>query len=121
MSESTRSGLSENGISALAYITFVPAIIFLILPRYNKSSTIRFNAWQCLLLNIVAFVFSSILTFLLAPMVLSLARYFLTISWAIWAIWLGIWIVCAIAALNGKKLKIPLLGTLAEKQANASK
>jgi uncharacterized membrane protein len=82
---------------------------------------VRFHAWQSILLNITAFVLSVILTFLVAPLVLSWAAYILDITWAIWAIWLGMWIVCAVAALNGKQLKIPLLGALAEKQANASK
>jgi uncharacterized membrane protein len=121
VSETKRSGLSDNGIAALAYITFIPAIIFLILPRYNRSAYVRFHAWQSLLLNIAAFVLSVILTFLVAPFVMSWAVYMLDITWAIWAIWLGMWVVCAIAALNGKLLKIPLLGTLAEKQANAGK
>jgi hypothetical protein len=36
------SGLSENGIAALSYITFIPAILFLILPPGNRScSTLR--------------------------------------------------------------------------------
>jgi uncharacterized membrane protein len=38
----------------------------------------------------------------------------------IWGIWLAVWVVWAVAALNGKKLKLPLLGALADKEANPS-
>ncbi len=65
MSETNPSGLSENGIAALSYITFIPAILFLILPRYNRSAYVRFHAWQSLLLNVVVFLLSFIVTYLL--------------------------------------------------------
>jgi uncharacterized membrane protein len=67
VSETTRTNFSENSIAALAYITFVPAILFLILPRYNKSSYVRFHAWQSILLNIAAYVVSFTLTLFAVP------------------------------------------------------
>ncbi len=119
MSQTNRSRVSDNGIAALSYITFIPAIIFLILPRYNKSNYVRFHAWQSLLLNIAAFLVSFILTFVVMPFMMSQALIILAITRIIWAIWLATWVVWAIAALNGKRLKLPLIGALAEKQANA--
>ncbi len=121
MSENTSSGLSENGIAALAYITFIPAILFLILPRYNKNAYVRFHAWQSLLLNVATFLLSFILTYLVMPYMMSSAYTFLIITRVIWGLWLGTWVVWAIAALNGKRLKLPLLGALAEKEANLGK
>jgi len=118
VSETNQSGISENGIAALSYITFVPAIFFLLLPRYNRSAYVRFHAWQSILLNITVFLLSVILTYLAAPLMMSGAMFFLALTRILWAIWLGIWIVCAVAALNGKHLEIPLLGPLADKQAN---
>lgn len=118
MSETNRSRLSDNGIAALSYITFVPAILFLILPRYNRSSYVRFHAWQSLLLNVVVFLLSFIVTYLLMPHMLSAATILLFIDRVIWGVWLGIWVVWSIAALNGKMLKLPFLGALADKEAN---
>jgi len=115
------SGLSENGIAALSYITFIPAILFLILPRYNTSDYVRFHAWQSLLLNVMTFLLSFALTYLVMPYMMSAAIIFLIITRVIWGMWLGIWVVWAIAALNGKRLKLPLLGALAEREANPSK
>ena len=118
--EKNPSGLSENGIAALSYITFIPAILFLILPRYNRSAYVRFHAWQSLLLNVVVFLLSFLITYLILPCMLREAGILLLITEIIWGIWLGAWVVWAVAALNGRKLRMPLLGTLADKVANPS-
>ena len=120
MSANNPSRFSENGIAALSYITFIPAILFLILPRYNRSAYVRFHAWQSLLLNVVTFLLSFIVTYLILPYALSAAAILLFIVRFIWGIWLGVWVVWAVAALNGKKLKLPLIGALADKEANPS-
>ena len=44
------SGLSDNAAGALAYLTVIPAIIFLIVEPYNKNSFVRFHSWQCIFL-----------------------------------------------------------------------
>jgi uncharacterized membrane protein len=56
MPEPNQSGLSDNAAGAIAYITIVPAIVFLVLEPYNKSAFIRFHAWQSIFFSIVAFV-----------------------------------------------------------------
>ena len=114
------SGLSENGIAALSYITFIPAILFLILPRYNRSAYVRFHAWQSLLLNVAAFLLSFIVTYLVLPFMLAEAGIILAIVRIIWGVWLGAWVVWAVAALNGRKLSMPVIGKLADKVANPS-
>ena len=43
-----QSGLSDNAAGALAYVTIIPAIIFLVMEPYNKNRFIRFHSWQCL-------------------------------------------------------------------------
>src|SRR5205085_9536160 len=42
------SGLSDTVASGLAYITIIPAILFLIIEPYNRNKTIKFHALQCL-------------------------------------------------------------------------
>lgn len=121
MSEETNPhGLSENGIAALSYISFIPAILFLILPRYNRSAYVRFHAWQSLLLNVLAFLLSFLITYLILPFMLTEAGILLAIVRIVWGIWLGAWVVWAVAALNGRKLSMPVIGKLAEKVANPS-
>ena len=38
---STQSGLSDNSAAAIAYITIIPAIIFLVLEPYNRKPFVR--------------------------------------------------------------------------------
>ena len=57
MTESNPVGLTDNAAGALAYVTIVPAIVFLVMPPYNTSSYVRFHAWQSIFLNIAAIIF----------------------------------------------------------------
>jgi uncharacterized membrane protein len=117
-SATNQTGLSENAAGGLAYITVIPAIIFLILAPYNKSSYIRFHSWQCIFMAIAwiaidialgifgrMLVFFRLVTFALYPLV-ALAMLIL-------------WLIVLIKAFNGERFKLPLIGDLAEKQANS--
>ncbi len=112
------SGLSENAAGALAYITIIPAIVFLLIEPYNRNRYVRFHAWQCIFLfvawvalDIVIGVFTRVVPFF---GLMGLALYPL-VSLAM----LIVWIMLLIKALNGQKLKLPIIGDLAEKQANS--
>ena len=41
-------GMAENVAGMIAYVTIIPAIIFLVMEPYNKNRFIRFHAFQCL-------------------------------------------------------------------------
>ena len=58
--ETTQSGLSDNAAGALAYITVIPSIIFLIVEPYNRNSYVKFHAWQNIFLCIAWFAVSVI-------------------------------------------------------------
>jgi uncharacterized membrane protein len=118
--ETPQTGLSDNAAGAIAYVTFIPAIIFLLVAPYNQKSFIRFHAWQSILLTLAAIVIDIIL-----GIVLSFTMFFLSyhLYFLIWRLielcWLGIWIVCVFNAYNGKRFKLPILGDFANKQAGA--
>ena len=57
-------GLSENVVGALAYVTFIPAIIFLLLEPYNKSAFIRFHCFQSIAYAVAVFVIHLIFAFI---------------------------------------------------------
>jgi len=121
MTESNPTGLSDNGAGALAYITIVPAIVFLVLPPYNTSSYVRFHAWQSIFLNVAAiviFVGFSILAML--GFIVGFHFYFLFLFRML--IWLGffiVWLICVLKAVNGERYKLPVIGDLAAKQAGS--
>ncbi len=116
-SSANQAGLSENAAGGLAYITIIPAIVFLIVAPYNKSPYIRFHAWQCIfmaiswwVLDIAIWIFGRTLVFF---RLLTLGLYPLVALAMI-----ILWLMVLIKALNGEKLKLPFIGDLAEKQAN---
>jgi uncharacterized membrane protein len=117
MAEANQTGISDNGAGALAYVTVVPAIVFLFLPPYNASPYVRFHAWQSIFLNIVGFVSMVALSVVLGFSFMFVGLWILAVTRIIWLLWILLWIVCAVNALNGKMLKLPLIGALAEKQA----
>ena len=59
----TSTGLSENAAAAIAYLTIIPAIIFLVLEPYNKMPLVRFHSWQPIGLCVAAFVLQVVITF----------------------------------------------------------
>jgi uncharacterized membrane protein len=118
MPEPNQSGLSDNAAGALAYFTFIPAIIFLVVAPYNTNPFVRFHAWQSLLLNICAFCINVVL-----GIVLSVGMFFLPffVHRMIWGLielgWLLIWLVCVYNAFQGNRFKLPLIGDFAAKQS----
>jgi uncharacterized membrane protein len=117
MTVSTQSGLSDNAAGAISYITFVPAIVFLLMPPYNTSPYVRFHAWQSIFLNCAA-VLVNVLLSMLAIITLIMGPFaFSSIVRIIWVLWMLLWVVCVVQAVNGKRFKLPILGNLAEKMA----
>jgi uncharacterized membrane protein len=117
MSEATHTGLSDNASAAISYITFVPAVVFLLMPPYNASPYVRFHCWQSIFLDITAFVISLVVGIILGMTIFFAPFAFLVLSRLIWLAWILTWILCVVNAVNGKRFKLPLIGGLAEKQA----
>jgi uncharacterized membrane protein len=104
------SGLTDNNAGALAYVTIIPAIIFLVVAPYNQSSYVRFHAWQSIFLGVAAFVIGFINIIPILGQII-----FLLGMLALFAAW----IICLLQALKGNRFKLPIIGAFAEKQAGA--
>ncbi len=106
-----QAGLSTNAAGALAYVTIIPAIIFLIIEPYNKNSFVRFHSWQSIFLGIAMFAVDMVLSFI--PIV----------GWMLIPVallgFLVVWVICLMKALKGERFKLPLIGNFAEQQAGA--
>lgn len=118
MSETAQSGFSDKTAGALAYITLIPAIVFLLLPPYNTSPFVRFHAWQSIFFSSAFVVVTYAMTFALAFSVIFGAAVFSAVTWVVWLAWILVWVLCAVNAINGKFFKLPLIGALAERMAN---
>jgi uncharacterized membrane protein len=113
----TGSGLDDNVAGALAYVTIIPAIIFLVLEPFNRKRFIRFHSFQCLFfalawtvlwigLEIIAHIpFLGWMTILVWPLI-SLVGFV-------------IWLILVLKAYQGQMFKLPVIGDMAEKQAGA--
>jgi uncharacterized membrane protein len=112
------SGLSDNAAGAIAYLTIIPAVLFLILEPYNKNAYVRFHAWQSILLCVVAVVIDMVLGSVLIFMLVFSPFMHLAVWRLIELFWLLVWLVCVVNAAQGKRFKLPFIGAFAEQQAN---
>ncbi|MFZ0962348.1 MAG: zinc-ribbon domain-containing protein [Terriglobia bacterium] len=118
---SAGEGLAPNVAGALAYVTFIPAIIFLVMEPYNKDKFIKFHSLQCLFfaaamvaLMMVMMVVGFILAFI--PV---LGRLLDVLLWfALTFGPLGLVIFLIYKAYNGEKFMLPVIGKLADQQAS---
>ena len=115
--QSGAGGLADNVAGMLAYVTIVPAIIFLVIEPYNRNRFIRFHAFQSIFFYVAWTVLWVALTFVGAIPFL---------GWATMLLWpllglggLILWILMAMKAYGGQMWKLPVVGDIAEKQANA--
>jgi uncharacterized membrane protein len=117
MTDSNPSGLSDNAAGGLAYLTIIPAIVFLIIEPFKRSSYVRFHAWQSILF-FVAWALIDILIGLVQNLVPSTVFLTLTVMQLVGLAIFVVWIFVFVSAFNGKRIKLPIIGEVAEKQAN---
>jgi uncharacterized membrane protein len=113
--------LEDNVAAVVGYLTFIPAMVFLLTERYRRKRFVRFHSFQSIALSGVTFA----------------AFFILTLSWLAAGIWghmiwevdgviavsclvlVSAWLVCIIQAYRNKEVKLPLLGAFAEKYTGA--
>jgi uncharacterized membrane protein len=110
-------GLTDNVAGMLAYVTIIPAIVFLVMEPYNRSRFVRFHSFQSIFFTVA---------WIVLWIALSIVGMIPFLGWATLLIWplvglggLILWIVLLLKANQGQLFKLPLVGDLAEKQANA--
>jgi uncharacterized membrane protein len=108
------AGLTDNVAGALCYLLgFITGIIFLVIAPYNQNKFIRFHAFQSIFLN-VAWIALWLVLGMLAVMThgIGVLLYpLLTLAFFV------LWLYMMFSAYNGKRVKLPVIGDLAEKQA----
>jgi uncharacterized membrane protein len=101
-------GLSDTAAGALAYVTIIPAIIFLVLAPYNTKPFIRFHAFQCIGLAICWFC-------------LGLVWIVPILGWIVGALGFLVlfvcWIMSIVKASQGSAFKLPVISEFAAKQS----
>jgi uncharacterized membrane protein len=116
----TTGGIRDNIAGALAYFTFIPAIVFLLAEPFKKNRSIRFHSFQSIFLTIAAVVagLALKLVFLILSLIPLGHLLLLLISAIVFLGCLILWFVLMVKALQGELFKLPLIGDLAERQAS---
>jgi uncharacterized membrane protein len=102
------SGLSDSAAGAIAYITIIPAILFLLIDPYKNKPFVKFHCIQELGLAVVLFLLHFIV---IIPI----------LGWLIYIFGglalLVVWILCILKASQGGAFKLPLIGKFAAEQS----
>jgi uncharacterized membrane protein len=107
-------GLTDNVAGALCYLgAFITGIIFLVIAPYNKSKFVRFHAFQSIFYFIAWIVINIAFGMMVVVSHGLMALLFPLFHLAFFLLWLYL----MYTAFNNKKIKLPVIGDLAEKQA----
>ena len=113
------AGLSDNVAAALAYVTFFPAIIFLLVAPYNRIALVRFHSIQSIALTVA---------YVLVQMTVRIARefaHFIPFSFVFFAAmhalvlfgFFVVWLMVIFKASKGEWFRLPVIGDFAERVA----
>ena len=112
--------IPENIAGVIAYITILPAVIFLLLAPFNLNRFVRFHSFQNLLLwaagvgvGIAAGIVGAILELIPFMRVL-----FLPLGGLLSLAWFFLWLLLVVKAYNHQMFKLPYLGDLAQEWAD---
>ena len=101
-------GLSDNVAGAIAYITIIPAIVFLVIEPYRSRPFVRFHAMQCLGLALAGVVLQFFHIIPILGTIVAILGGLLIIVF---------WIIAIISAASGKMWRVPIIGKIAAEQA----
>jgi uncharacterized membrane protein len=111
--------LPEVVAGALAYF-LVPAFVFLFVDPYRKNRFVRFHSFQCIGAWLIAIVIAAAVRILAVLLNLMPVVGYLLISLLSIVMVLAVlttWLVLIVKALQGEMFKLPVIGTMAEQQA----
>ena len=86
----------------------------------DDRTAVAWHAWQGFLLAVIETLVLGALTLLAGYTVLSHAGAGITLgvlAWLVWVVVLGVHLAAIVAAINDRRLELPLLGTLASRLA----
>ena len=104
---------NDRWVGALAYFTFIPAVVFLFVKQFRPRKFVRFHAFQSVffwavvivmvLLGMLASMFGWLFMWMLTGTLIGLALFFT-------------WLLLSIKALQGEWFALPWVGSFAEQR-----
>ncbi len=120
-SESFDDGLPipENVAGVMAYITIIPAIVFLFVEPFKRNFFVRFHAFQHLFLWVAGFAFAIVAGIL--SMLMQLIPFMRVLVFPLGGLiglaWFFLWVLLVVKAYQHELFKLPFIGDLAEQRA----
>jgi len=117
-----RVGPFPEGIAGgLAYLSFIPAIIFLLVDPYKRNRFVRFHSFQCLFASAVGLGLGLAMRLVgwvlfMIPKVGPLLDFLIAVVAILAAVFL--WLVLTVKALQGEWFRLPVLGDFADRYAD---
>jgi len=113
------SGLQPNVASMLCYLCgWVTGLIFLLIEKDNKE--VKFHAWNSIAIDVAIFaiyIALAIVATIITMISFSLGHIVWFLTSLLWLGLLAVKIVMMVKAYQGQRLKLPVIGDFAEKQA----
>jgi uncharacterized membrane protein len=104
------AGLADNVAGALAYLTIIPAIVFLVIEPYNRKRFVRFHAFQSIFFAVAWIIVDIGLSFM--------GHISFTFLWPLVRLaFFVLWLILVFKAYQGQMFKLPVIGDMAEQQA----
>src|ERR1039458_5485752 len=113
--------MQSNVAAALCYVLgFITGIIFLVMAPYSRDRAIRFHAFQSIFLNVAVIAVDIVIGifFRIILYAFGFAGLLAGILWPVFGLaCLALWLYLIISAYQGKTVLLPVIGPLAQKQA----
>lgn len=109
--------LKENVAGALAYFTFIPALLFLGIMPFKRNHFVRFHSFQSIYLLITGLLVAMVMR-LAFPLLALIPWLGYLLAWLaallVLLAWVMLWAVAVVKALQGELFKLPIIGGFAE-------
>ena len=103
--------IDDNVASALCYLALgVTGVLFLFLAPYNRNRRVRFHAFQAIFVNLAIIIFWIAISLIGQRVALLISPLFMLAC-------LILWLALIWTAWHDRRIILPLIGTIAEKQA----
>lgn len=115
--------MADNVAGMLCYLVgLITGIIFLVMAPYNQNRTIRFHAFQSIFLNVaiigIEIVFGIFFSILVR--IIGIFGLFTVVFWPIFILGMFLlWLYLLFSTYQGKTVVLPIIGPLAQKQAQS--
>jgi uncharacterized membrane protein len=115
--------MADNVAATLCYVLgLITGIIFLVLEPYSKNRAIRFHAFQSIFLNVLIIAIDIVFG-IVFRILLEIVGVFALLAGIFWPIFglgcFALWLYLLFSTYQGKTIVLPLIGPLAQKQAQS--